>query len=168
MTRDLLKYILVALVVGALLKSNRNLNLDDQKICTLVVLSTALVFAVDTLFRNRRENMESVAAIVNPHPSIGPCDPSSGLCTMDQDEVTNFIRYDFETPSNPLLMHGGFEYDLRGVDNSGDQDLALDKLPGRICESKMDDFVEQHNHARWSPHTHIGKARNYLNWKTFY
>lgn len=47
--------------------------------------------------------------------------------------------------------------------------VPLDKVDDLIRASKLEQLWEQHNHnIVWSPHTHFGKARGYLNWDPVY
>ncbi len=43
--------------------------------------------------------------------------------------------------------------------------IPHNKVKNAICASKLNDLYNQHNfNIKWSPHTHIGKARGYINW----
>ena len=46
--------------------------------------------------------------------------------------------------------------------------ITLDNAHSLICKSKKNRLYKQHNHFKWIPHTHIGKSRGYINWKTIY
>jgi len=51
--------------------------------------------------------------------------------------------------------------------NNGEfsQGLSFDKVNEIINYSKFRSLHNQHNHnIIWSPHTHIGKERGYINW----
>jgi len=177
MQQPLLKYILIALVVAGLLKYTPGLDMDNEKICTLILIASVLLFVVDMLSKNN-EGMDSVSAVVDPNAATGLCNgpiryPNPyRLNSLDQDEVQSYLRYDNNLPDNPLIQHGQFSGDLRGgyrqFEPNYGSNITMDKYQALICQSKMNDFVQQHNHFRWTPHTQIGKARSYLNWKHFY
>jgi uncharacterized membrane protein len=146
MVQVLQKYILVAFIVGAVLKYSQTLRISDTQLAYLIIGSTAIVFCIDCFFNNNTENMMNIDESLN----------------MDEDEVNTTLRYTHGMPMYPLLQDGGFTADLRG--NKIGSVLTKNQLPGEICNSKMNDLVDQHNHNQWTPHTHVGKNRGYLNW----
>lgn len=53
-------------------------------------------------------------------------------------------------------------YSLDTIDAKG---LTNPQIKKAINASRLNDLYNQHNfHIKWSPHTHIGKARGHLNW----
>ena len=175
MQQTLLKYILIALVMTGLLKYTPGLNMDDQKMCSIILITLALVFVMDIMSKKRNEGMGSIAAVVKPTRVNGLCNAPIRypnpyrFGTLDEDEIASHLRYDNSLPSNPLIQHGQFSEDLRGIpSDSIASNLTMDELQAQICQSKMNDFMNQHNHVRWSPHTHIGKSRGFVDWQRFY
>ena len=54
-----------------------------------------------------------------------------------------------------------YDFSQKGID--------YNKVADLISSSKLHDLISQHNYnIIWSPHTHIGKARGYLNWDKIY
>ena len=172
MHQVVLRYILVALIVGAILKYT-GLNLDDQTLVTYVLAATAIVYLLNRAMGGGLEGMEDVSAVAQPPRPEGQCSRPHRfpkLTQLDEDEANTFIRFDNDAATNPLLQHGQFAYDLRGFPPRSEEEpvISLNELPAQICNSKAADYVEQHNHVRWTPHTHVGKARNYLTWQRYY
>ena len=96
-----LRYILIALVVGVLLKYT-GLNLDDQTLVTYVLAATALVYMLNCAMGGRLEGME-VEAVVQAPKLGGLCSrphrfPS--LTQLDEDEANTFIRFDNDSAIN--------------------------------------------------------------------
>jgi len=113
------------------------------------------------------------------------------LTNPEQDRVLSGIQFDNDKPKYPLLQQGEFEEifpDTENVkkilrDQSYNADLSMpgyylinngkyaengipfEKIQDAIKASKFNDLYNQHNHhIKWSPHTHLGKARGYMNW----
>lgn len=110
------------------------------------------------------------------------------------DKFSTYLRHEYNMPDNPLIQKGQFSERIIPSKNTNELDaiqrkIELNKTPGYyiksngkyddgnlslceakklICKSKMDKLYEQHNHIQWTPHTHIGKSRGYLNWATTY
>lgn len=89
------------------------------------------------------------------------CDPKFKLpcpyqfSSQDQDYLNSGLHYDHNKPGYYLMCNG--EYKEGGVPFTDIQKM--------ICASKLHDLYHQHNHhIKWSPHTHIGKSRGFLNW----
>lgn len=117
---------------------------------------------------------------------------------VQEDHANNGLSYDNNQPVNPLLQKGQFEKHLPYFDevskemnlqrynlpdyqvhspgyfllNNGkfsSNGIPYEKASQVICNSKLNDLYNQHNHnIRWSPHTHVGKSRGYLNWDGVY
>jgi uncharacterized protein with PIN domain len=83
---------------------------------------------------------------------------------MGFDKVRKVIdeqryNYDVHGPGYYLMNNG--EFTNGGVPYSKAKDI--------ICASKLQDLYNQHNfNYKWTPHTHLGKARGYLNWEQAY
>ncbi len=114
---------------------------------------------------------------------------------LDEDYATTGLAFDNNRPNVPLLQQCGFSKRIAPLNkmhqilesqryNKTDEtkpgyylsnngkyscgDVPYSKVGDAICASKFNDLYNQYNHARWSPHTHLGKARGYVNWEKFY
>jgi hypothetical protein len=68
----------------------------------------------------------------------------------------NFPQYDFHSPGYYLLNNNVYS----------EEGMPYEKAMEMIQKSKLKDLYNQHNfHVIWSPHTHVGKSRGYMNWK---
>lgn len=64
-------------------------------------------------------------------------------------------NYNIDGPGYYLMANGQFS--AEGV--------SPDKIVGIMNDSKLHGLYNQHNFRyKWSPHTHIGKSRGYMNW----
>jgi len=114
---------------------------------------------------------------------------------LDEDYANTGLRFDNNQPDKPLLQQCGFSQRIAPLSkmhqiidsqryNTTDEtkpgyylsnngryscgDVPYSKVGNAICASKFNDLYNQYNHVTWSPHTHLGKARGYLNWEKFY
>ena len=184
----LLKYLLFALVVGTLLKFIPNLRLDDNKILGIVLTTTLIFFVVDNIGSNNQ--LEGMMSIVENDNQWGVPDEYT-FRHREEDYSKTGLTYDTNEPGNPLLQEGQFD-DVLGTNdikqavrqqtNSalGSIDyykpgctypsgISYKLAPKTIKNSVLEDLYSQRNtNIKWSPHTHIGKARGYLNWDPNY
>ena len=114
----------------------------------------------------------------------------------EEDYANTGLDYDTNEPKYPLLQQGQFEKVMKSEDiinavrqqtqstitpytngpgyylaNNGEysETVPYEKADLLIKESKLEALRNQHNYnIIWSPHTHIGKARGYLNWDPNY
>ena len=197
MFQFILRYMLIALIVGVILKYTPGINIDDNKICSIILVCIALIFTIDVILKRRVEKMVSdknaiivseeippiIADDINTNPTeIVYQQPEEALCdeslrfphpytlsSEEEDEIASFQKYDHNLPNHLLIQQTKSPgYYLANNGNYSNKGVSHDKLQSLICRSKMNDLYEQHNHFKWSPHTHIGKSRGYVNWKSFY
>jgi len=72
---------------------------------------------------------------------------------MQQDYVESGLMYENDTPQQQLIQP-----DTNGT-------IEYPEAPALINKSVAHDLFEQHNqNIKWSPHSHVGKDRSYLNW----
>ncbi len=223
--KNILRYILVALLVGVVLKYTPGVNLDDRQILTIIVLSLILFSFLNTSTMEKMEayvdSAQGTPGYVTPASVMGcgltvrppspppPSPPSPSpvaqespeSCDMPiriphpyllqsehEDHSASFLEHDHNKPVQPQLQKGEFSeriaptdrtneiidrqrYNLRFntpgyyLANNGsysDGNVPYDLVEEITCDSKMHDLYHQHNHFKWSPHTHIGKARGYI------
>lgn len=184
MHRDkIIKYLLFAIVIGFILKTVPDLYKPedgDKKIVMHIILATGAFVLLDMFIFNKNEGMESVKGETTTNAVIcsGPDCPdypdlndlisadTSESCDLpykepcpykysyqDEDYLNTGIKYDHNTPGYYLLNNGVYA-----------AGIPYDKIGEMICKSKLHTLQHQHNYnVKWSPHTHIGKARGYLN-----
>jgi len=74
-------------------------------------------------------------------------------------QIYNYPDYHINSPGYFLLNNGKYS-------NDG---IPYEKADSIIKASKFRDLYNQHNHnIKWSPHTHFGKARGYMNLDQIY
>ena len=168
---DILKYFLIGLVVFSVLYSMVLNQLDMRTVIKITVIIVALVFILDNYVLNNMEGMETVninEPLIEDKLTQGldGC-PNTLLSIPDQylynnqkeDFFKTGLEYDYNVPGYYLINNG--KYSKKGINYDNVQEM--------ICSSKLHDLLNQHNfNIIWSPHTHIGKARGYLNWDKMY
>lgn len=122
-----------------------------------------------------------------------PCPRPYGLTCSDEDIAKTGLDNAHGDPQEALLQKGQFEKYMMGFDkvrkvvdeqrynydvhgpgyylmNNGEfsqNGVPYSKAKDIICASKLHDLYNQHNfNYKWTPHTHLGKARGYLNWES--
>jgi len=136
-------------------------NMNQEHACKYACCATIIYIAYDILFM-KNEGMSSVDTI-HRIPALGTeeeCDPSvkipcpNKMTSQEQDYLNSGLHYDHNKPGYYLLCNGEFKRD----------GLSFEDIDKHICGSKVHDIHQQHNfNIKWSPHTHVGKARGYLN-----
>ena len=130
-------------------------------------------------------------------PKLGYLNPAKHNMpvSLNEDWIKSGLPYDHDCPKRPLIQHGQFEkelatnadvqqvldqyrnkykteipgYYLLNDNKYSENGIPFEKITKIIRKSKLNDLFEQHNHhIKWSPHTHIGKSRGYLNWNPVY
>lgn len=158
----LLKYVLLAILVGATFKVLPDLNLSNEIILNLTLLIVIYVFVVDNVLFSRMEGMDNVKVMSKKPLDYMKCGYAKvrlpgeyDLTPLDENQIDTNIRFDIDLPKQDLVANekipiGGIPY------------CEMDEA---IYLSKLKKIMQQHNYnIPWSPHTHIGKARSYLNW----
>lgn len=131
---------------------------------------------------NEQESCDRLITIPNKY----------NLSTQEQDLVLSGLDFNNDSTKFPILQQGEFDeilatsQDINSViDNQRYTPKTIENIPGYylinngtfsngipfekikylIGKSKFKNLYNQHNHfIKWSPHTHIGKERGYLNW----
>lgn len=167
--RTIIKYLLFAIVVGFVLRSVPNLYDDGDKTSIVMhtILATLAFVVIDKYFIHKESFDENQGRPTYPGMSELVSEDTSNNCdpaykepcpyqysVEDQDYLNTGIKYDHNKPGYYLLCNG--EYSNEGV--------SYDQIDEMICKSKLHTLKHQHNYnVEWSPHTHIGKARGFLN-----
>ena len=98
---------------------------------------------LDYLFCNNHEGMHNVM----PKAYV--------YGTQDEDYLQTGLKYDNDLPGYYMINNGQFS----------ENKIDFGKVDSLICGSKYHKLYNQQNfNFLASPHTHIGKARGYLNW----
>jgi len=177
----LLKYILLAIILCVVLNYMPNPKLDNTKIMTIIVIVIAGLWVFENMImRNRMEGMHSGKQHGYRVPN------EYVLQSNDEDYIQSGLQYDHNEPQHPLIQQSQFSkefmpfkevrmeiekqrYNAPGyyLINNGEYDengIPYDKVAMMIAKSKLHDLYHQHNfNIKWSPHTHIGKARGRMN-----
>lgn len=169
--RDLIKYLLIGLIVMVILYSMNPNNVNVRSNLKVTIVIIALIFIVEKYVVNSFEGMEEVElkdALIEEDegraldgcPNTLPSIPNQYLYDYKKEDFFKTgLEYDYNMPGYYLMNNG--KYTQKGIDYSN-----VDKM---ICSSKLHDLLNQHNfNILWSPHTHIGKSRGYLNWDKIY
>jgi len=186
---SLLKYLLFALVIGGLLKYLPSLNLADDKILGIVLISTVIIFVIDNLRISQLEGMTPINGNNCDDCMIVPNEHT--FVDVDEDYSKTGLTYDNNEPGNPLVHEGQFDdvttscdlkqavrqqrnsalgsIDYYNHDCKNENGISKSCIPKITKASRLEALYNQHNHnIKWSPHTHFGKSRGYLNWDPNY
>ena len=185
----LLKYILFATMIYTILKYMPNLNMTDENIIRVIVLSTLGLFIFDA-FVGKQEHMY----VVRTRHKLPLAYTLKNLDeNQDEDYITTGLKNNYNDPEKALLHHGQFNneylpfdkvrkiidnqkyYDMPGYYLASNGQFEKDGIPYEkvakmILRSKLHDLYHQHNHKyKCSPDTHLGqiirgKGRGYINW----
>ena len=180
-----LKYAFIALAIAVSIKYILKVSTNEESLVKATLTLTLMVFLTECLLFNNMfeglnkqgagkfftydtlENVQEDSPIsvveegVTPGPAQNaePVDklyltPSAFSDPVKDDLINTGLNYDNNTPGYFLVNDG--KYSEGTVLNDSIKDL--------IRESKFNDIVDQHNfNIVWSPHTHVGKNRGYLN-----
>ncbi len=192
----LLKYLLFAVTAASLLKYLPNGNLDNEQLFYVVIIGTVFVFVLENIVFRASDGMrEGMSDALSPTCDLPTRTPwKYSLSNLDQDHAMSGIRFDSDSPVNPRIklgefsgseltasqIHDALESQRYNTDkkpgyylaNNGEysaEGLSFEDAAALVVKSKLRTLVDQHNfHIPWSPHTHVGKARGYLNWQQTY
>jgi hypothetical protein len=179
-----LKYAFIALAIAVSLKYILNVSMGDDALVKATLTLTLMVFltecllfgnmfegmgrmdqvkyfAYDTMDRIPKETTISVEDDVIPKQfePIKSCDnlnltPTAFYDPVKDDLINTGLNFNNTLPGYFMVNNG--QYTNGNVSN--------DKIKELIRESKFEDMVDQHNfNIIWSPHTHVGKNRGYIN-----
>jgi hypothetical protein len=168
------------------LKYYPDLNLNDNQIISYSIISVIVAYLLQ---QQLYEGMEPTVSICDNEVVI----PNKyELKSPDEDMLMSGYNYNYNNPNHPLLQHGQFEEILATSDdvksslasqryntatetpgyyliNNGklSNGISFDQVQQLIDNSKFKSLYNQHNlNIPFSPHTHLGKDRGYLNWAT--
>ncbi|QKF94110.1 hypothetical protein QKU48_gp0652 [Fadolivirus algeromassiliense] len=153
------KYLTYAILITSLLYfiSINSANFDTTKALLSSSLLVVSLVVLDMFVFNSREGMEEVLQ----EQGVLACDSSNADPTqylygpVDEDYAKSGLNYDTNLPGYYLVNNG----------NYSEKGISYEKVQDLIIASKYNDLYNQHNfNIVWSPHTHVGKARGYLNW----
>jgi hypothetical protein len=152
----LLKYLLITAVLLSVLYFVPSPRLSNKTIVNLALIIILSLCIVDTFFYRlftNRENMEPVSSSESCNLTFK--EPHQyNYTSVEEDQLKTGLDYNHNLPGYYLINNGKYSSD--GID--------YNKVEELICESKYNDLYNQHNfNIIWSPHTHVGKARGYLN-----
>ena len=218
----LLKYILFAVLIVAVLNFVPNLNISRDNMLAAVIVGTAILAVLDRLMDRPTEGMEEVAMLEEvpeellmdedeaeemPMQEV-PMEQAEGKCEdgyrvpnayeltdLDEDVAKTGLHNNNNSPQEVMLQKGQFNKYMMGFDkvrkvidqqrynydvhgpgyylmNNGEfsqNGVPYSKAKDIICSSKLHDLYNQHNfNYKWTPHTHLGKSRGYMNWEQTY
>ena len=138
-SHQIIKYLIMAIILILLLRYIPTSELSWETIITIVVSYLVILFIVEKFIDLNREGMTDFSQ------------GGEGIATAYNMNNQNDY-YPFN--ENAQLPQGGIPYSM---------------APELITDSKLDTLYQQHNfNILWSPHTHFGKARGYMNWEKTY
>lgn len=153
--QDIFKYLLIAFVSFIVLYFLPSDKLDTETIVkiTLVILIVLFIFENFIINKSKKEGM------VTNHPNRYMVPKQYTYGTTKEDQIKSGLNYDYNIPGYYLVNNGNFS----------EYGISYDKVQQLINDSRYHDLYNQHNfNIIWSPHTHIGKNRGYLNWDKIY
>jgi len=147
----MLKYLIIAILLFAILYYLPSNNLDTETIIKITLVTLILLFIIENfVFRKiDQENMCNMA-------SMTPMDYADNL--DKRDRIKSGFYHD-RMPGYYLVNNGDFSED--GVD--------YNKVKQLIVDSKCRHLYSQKNfNVIYTPQLYIGKNRGYLNWNKIY
>ena len=137
---SILKYLVFAVILALLLNYMPNLTVSNDTKMQLGLIIFTIVILLDIMFYRSKEHMS-------------PYFYTSVASRMKDDYGNTGLIYNNDLPYQNVI----------GPDHIGTVDYNdADEL---INKSVANDLYNQHNfNVMWSPHTHVGKGRAYLNW----
>jgi len=157
-TQTIIKYLLITLVLVVVLYFVPADKLDTETIVKLTLVVLIAVFILENFVFSKRS--EGMASVVPGCGSKYRVPKQYRYGTKKEDHIKSGLSgYDYDLPGYYLINNGVYSAD--GID--------YDKVDELICDSKYNHLYQQHNfNILSSPHTHIGKARGYINWDKSY
>ena len=134
-TNQIIKYLIVILLLFLILRYLPSVEIDLGTILTIIILYIIVQVIIDNFV---------ITEGLMTNFSEGGEGRALPYNLYDQDDYYPFRE-------DEPLPQGGIPYS---------------QAPQLIEESKLNDLYNQHNfNILWTPHTHIGKARGYMNWE---
>src|SRR5579885_1815323 len=172
--RNIFKYILLAIVLFLILFFLPELSLALGTIIAIVIIFVVLLCIIDYFMDSfYREKMRVVS--LNKNPIMLPI-PSQYAALVDPGNASCNNKYEPKIKRNyppevKASPDSNFQYnsDMPGyfLENDGRfgyHGIPYDDAENLIVGSRYNHLMNQHNfNILWSPHTHIGKGRGYLN-----
>jgi len=125
----------------------------------LVIIMTMFIFEAFRVFVFGQPKHEGMATLATKCDDTYKVPLQYTYGTTKEDQIKSGLNYDHNLPGYYLVNNGNFSED----------GISYDKVQKLIDDSRYHDLYNQHNfNIVWSPHTHIGKSRGYLNWDKIY
>lgn len=151
--RDFLKYTMIAFVLFAVLYSVPQNTIDSNTIVKLTLLAVIAICIIEKLFFEGFEGMANLKPFRHSSNYVIPL--PYNYDTMDEDYILSGLKYDTTIPGYYLINNGHY---TEGT-------VPDNKIKDLINASVWHDLTEQQNYVEVSPHTHVGKARSYIEWQ---
>lgn len=158
MNNILITSIVLALISCVILK---NAFKFDNNQTNLITIAVVIGFIFWKKFNNiEKMTVEAPEEEIIDDCNIGPEGPIEyTLDHIEEDTGNTGLVFNNNMPGYYLLNDNYYS-------NDG---ISYDKAMSMIQNSKYNDLLEQHNYnIIWSPHTHVGKNRGYMNWNNNY
>jgi hypothetical protein len=153
--QSVFKYLLITCVLFAILYFLPTNKLDIETILKITLIIIILLFIFEN-FVFGKSNMEGMTSECSNRYAL-PMKYTHG--TTREDKIRPRLGYDDDVPGYYLINNGNF----------CEGGINYDKVRQLINDSMYHHLYQQHNfNILWSPHTHIGKNRGYMNWDKMY
>jgi hypothetical protein len=139
---NLLRYLLVAVVIGLILKYTPDVGMTDNQVLTAVLVALIVIVLADLLF-GVREGMKAVGG----HDGSFMFEDPEPITSFYEDEMESHPQFDFDISEPAMIQYGEFTEDLRGRRHHR-REIMNDQLPSKICKSKVKSFIRQNNFMR--------------------
>ena len=146
---NLLRYLLVAVLIGLILKYTPDVGMTDNQVLTAVLVALIVIVLVD-LFAGVREGMHSTGMPIS---------------SVFEDEMEAHPEFDFDIAEPAMIQYGEFTQDLRGRPPHR-REIMNDQLPAKICRSKVKSFIRQNNFM--DPIQNPIHNNSRVHWQPFY
>jgi len=156
---NLLKYLLVAVIIGLILKYTPDVDMTDNQVLTAAIVALIVIVVVDLLFGGR-EGMR----VVPGHDGSFMFEDPEPITSMYEDEMEAHPQYDFDISEPAMIQYGEFTEDLRGRHHR--KEIPADRIPAKICKSKVKSFIRQNNFMRPLQNPIHNNSR--VHWQNFY
>jgi len=161
MINTLIQSLILGLLLCIVLRNVLHINIDKSNIITVIVVISYVIWKKTRSV----EAMDSIPESITDMAQVADCDPGYHMpnaYTLDhinEDTGNTGLVFNNNIPGYYLLNDNHFSSD----------GISYDKALSIIQNSKYNDLLEQHNYnITWSPHTHIGKNRGYINYDKVY
>lgn len=190
--KHILGGLIIGLIIASVLKFSPEFRMEDDKVFKISLICGFTYIILNIIYGLTNFNLEGMENIgmYLPYSYIPnvqdeyymdtglvfddtqPLNESlSGPSTIsipfgEVREIINDQRYNHPHLLSPDLSFKGPGYYLANDGEYSSDGISYDKASEIIMNSKGHDLYHQANHhIKWSPHTHVGKCRGYINWK---